>query len=68
MEVKSSDTIRNVRTRIKYKEGTYPYHQQIIIAGEKLENGQTYNIEKESFLILKLRGKKLFIKLRLLLL
>ena len=52
-----------VKTRIKCKEGTYPYYQQIIIADEKLENGQTYNIEKESFLILKLRGKKLFRKL-----
>ena len=49
LEVKSSDAIKNVKTRIEYKEGTYPYCQQIIIAGEKLENGQTYNIEKNHF-------------------
>ena len=68
MEVKSSDAIKDVKTRIKYKEGTCPYYQQIIIAGEKLENGKTYNIEKESLLILKLRGMKLLSKLCLALL
>ena len=55
LDVEPSDTIENIKDKIRYKEDIIPEMQQLYFNNQKLNDNRTllyYNIQKDSTLIL----------------
>ena len=63
LDIKLSDTIKDVKTMIQEKEGISPDHQQLcLLNGKPLDDGCTlsdYGIQKYTTLYLKVRPRKI---------